>query len=45
MNIIGDGGYITKESYNIFDRKIHIIAPVRKNMKRHGEDDNIKYNK
>jgi hypothetical protein len=34
VNLIGDKGYITQNKFNVFNKEIKIITPVRKNMKR-----------
>ena len=33
INLIGDKGYISKNKYNIFDKTVKIITPIRKNEK------------
>jgi hypothetical protein len=34
VKLVGDKGYISKNKYNIFDKTVKIITPIRKNEKR-----------
>ena len=34
VKLIGDKGYISKNTYNVFDKTVQIITPIKKNEKR-----------
>jgi len=40
IKLIGDKGYITKEKFNVFNKVINIITPIKKYSKKDNKKDN-----